>query len=453
MKFYLTRLPVAIFLGLLLFVVPACAISHAQKASASPTPAEQRRPQAKTKAELADYNTAYAVSGGDAMEKAATDFAAKYPTSELRGFLYSKAMHEFQIENRPDKILAMAEKVLSVDPDNPLALVMSATILSDVIKDDDKDRQKKIDTAIKNATRALQTVDTGLPAPAAATPEQFAAYKNSLRSMAHSALGITELKAGDNAAAEKELRASADLNKAAPDGFVLYHLSLALDHQHRNLEALDAVQDALRALKPEEDIAKLAQGERVRLVFQSMLDYQTENVPDKMLAICDKALAYAPNDPVALALSAFLMADSLSDSDKDPQKAAAIRKNANSALQNVDAGFAAPGGASASQVAVYKTYLRTKAHMALGMTALKTGDDAGAEKELKATYELNKSTPDGFVMYHLALAQDHQQKYAEALNSVEIAVRVLAPNDDLMKLAQGERSRLTLLVKPVGTPK
>src|SRR5437660_10121789 len=72
--------------------------------SAQAQPTGKRPPQAKTHQEYEDYNTAYAVSGGAAMEKAAADFAAKYPESELRSYLYSKALHEYQSRNQSDKM-------------------------------------------------------------------------------------------------------------------------------------------------------------------------------------------------------------------------------------------------------------------------------------------------------------------------------------------------------------
>jgi tetratricopeptide (TPR) repeat protein len=261
----MTRLALISFLALLL----TGGAARAQKPAASPNPAQAagpHMPQAKTKAEFNDYNAAHAITGGAAMEKAADEFAAKYPASELRGFLYSNAMHEYQKENRADKILAMGEKVLTLDANDPVALVMTATVLSDSLNDADNDRQQKIETIKKNAGRALQTVDTGLAPPANASPEQLTAYKNMLRSAAHSALGITALKSADDAEAEKELKAAADINKAAPDGFVLYHLALAQDHQQKYADALATIQNAIRAIRPEDELAKLAQGERERLL-------------------------------------------------------------------------------------------------------------------------------------------------------------------------------------------
>src|SRR5579863_3886415 len=118
-------------LVIVLMLIVMAGIAVAQQPSASPAPPAQssgkRPPQAKTQQVYKDYNTYYALSGGTVAEKAANDFAAKYPQSELREYLYSKAMHEYQNENNPSKMLAMGEKVLALDPDNSIALVLTVT--------------------------------------------------------------------------------------------------------------------------------------------------------------------------------------------------------------------------------------------------------------------------------------------------------------------------------------
>src|ERR1700755_3136013 len=53
---------------------------------------EVRRPQAKSEQERNDFKTAYALTSAASEEAAANDFAAKYPESELRHYLYSSAM-------------------------------------------------------------------------------------------------------------------------------------------------------------------------------------------------------------------------------------------------------------------------------------------------------------------------------------------------------------------------
>src|SRR5215471_11021826 len=169
------RLSLALILAL---AFTAGGLAQKQPA-ASPTPQGKRPPQAKTQAEFKEYNAAYAITGGAQMEAAADAFAKKYPDSELRQYLYAKAMHEYQTENNPAKMLAMGEKVLALDPDDPVALVLTATVLSDQLGDGDPDRTQKIATVRKNAAHALETVDT-MPPPAGATPEQVTAYKDTL---------------------------------------------------------------------------------------------------------------------------------------------------------------------------------------------------------------------------------------------------------------------------------
>jgi tetratricopeptide (TPR) repeat protein len=229
-------------------------------------PAGKHVPQAKTHPEFNDYNAAYAIAGGAASEKAADDFSAKYPDSELKSYLYSKAMHEYQNENNPEKMLSVGEKVLRLDPDNSIALVLTATVLADSLSDSDTDRQAKIARVKTNATHALDTLDSGFTPPANASPEQVKVFKNTLQSMAHSALGIVALKTADNPGAEKELRLSADLNQSQPDPYIWYHLALAQDHQKKYSEALDSVNHALQVMGANADLGNLAKGEQSRLL-------------------------------------------------------------------------------------------------------------------------------------------------------------------------------------------
>ena len=255
--------------SLLLILCCLSAASTAQAAAGTdkqPQPAAKHVPQAKTHPEFNDYNAAYAVAGGAASEKAADDFSAKYPESELKSYLYSKAMHEYQNENNPEKMLSVGEKVLRFDPDNSIALVLTATVLADSLSDTDTDRQAKVARIKTNAAHALDTVDSSFTPPANATPEQVKTYKDTLQSMAHSALGIVALKTADDSTAERELKLSADLNQGQPDPYIWYHLALAQDHQKKYQEALASVNHALQVIGTNADLGNLAKGEQTRLL-------------------------------------------------------------------------------------------------------------------------------------------------------------------------------------------
>jgi tetratricopeptide (TPR) repeat protein len=247
-----------------LLAVLTILVAGALAAPQSP-PAGKRPPQARTQQEFKDYNADYALSGGAVVEKAANDFAAQYPQSELREYLYSKAMHEYQNENNTAKMLETGRKVLGLDPDNSIALVLTATVLADGLSDTDADQRQKIAEIKKDAEHVLQTVDTAFVAPPNATPEQLTAYKNTLRSMARSAMGIMELKTNDDAAAEKDLAVAAEFVKTQPDPYILYHLALAQDHQKKYADALASITQALQYMGSNADLRTLAITERDRL--------------------------------------------------------------------------------------------------------------------------------------------------------------------------------------------
>lgn len=234
------------------------------QAQESTQPAAKVAPQAKTKEEFADYTAANSVTGGAAAEKAARHFERKHPQSELRVYLYSKTLHEYLTENNSGKVLELGQKVLTLDAGNAIALVLTATALADGMSEDDKDRDKKSEMIRDYCARAQQALAGGY-APPGATPEQVSAYLGMMQSMNHSALGILELKLGHDPEAEKELRTASEVRDAQPDPYVWYHLALALDHQKKYPEALNAVNSALKFVGANADLEKLAMGERDRL--------------------------------------------------------------------------------------------------------------------------------------------------------------------------------------------
>ncbi|MGZ7100968.1 MAG: hypothetical protein ACXVJ1_02965 [Candidatus Angelobacter sp.] len=242
-------------------------------------PAGKRVLQPKTQAEFNDYKAAYAISGGAASERAADDFAAKYPASELKSTLFAKAMHEYQTENNQPKILSTGQKVLQIDPDDAVALVLTANVLSDSLSETDTDRDKKVAEIKKNAGHALELMDANFSPVANATPEQVATYKKTLQALAHSALGITSLKIGDDTGAEKELKAASQANPSQPDPFIWYHLALAQDHQKKYDEALVSVKQAVENAASNPEIGTLAKGEQTRLLTLTGASASPEKLP------------------------------------------------------------------------------------------------------------------------------------------------------------------------------
>src|SRR5689334_7189056 len=149
---------------------PAGQSGPPQGASQAPAAVGKRPPQAKTQPEFDAFKTASATTDPAALEKAADDFAAKFPDSELRILLYKTAMRGYQNANNADKMLDMGRKCLALDPNDPEALVDVAEVLTERTRDTDLDKDQRLDEATKAAQKALQTIDTDVAFPAGTPP-------------------------------------------------------------------------------------------------------------------------------------------------------------------------------------------------------------------------------------------------------------------------------------------
>src|SRR5580692_7468556 len=239
-----------------------------QQGSAAPAPAVGKRPpQAKTQPEFDGYNAAMAnQKDAAAMEKAADDFATKFPDSELRVLLYKAAMRAYQNANNGDKMLETAQKLLKLDPDDPEALIASAEVITERTRDTDLDKDQRFAEATKYAQHALETIDTDVPVPANVAQAQIDAYKGLLRSSAYSVLGTIQYDQEKYADAQGYFQKSIDAYPSQPDPVVVLRLALALDKQGKYGDALKQANRAVDLTQEGTAAGTTARHERDRLV-------------------------------------------------------------------------------------------------------------------------------------------------------------------------------------------
>ena len=233
---------------------------------AAAAPQGKRMPAAKTQPEFDAFNAARQLTDAAATEKAADDFATKFPDSELRPMLYKAAMQRYQMANNGDKMTEMARKALSYDADDPEALLAVAQGLAESTRDTDLDKDQKIAEAKKDAERALVTVDTDVPVTGA-PPEQLAAFKNFLKSEAYTVLGTIAFKANNWPEAETNLKKSIDAFPQQPDTIAVFRLAVALDMQNKIPDAMKYANQAVDLTKdhPDSPAGKAARAEQDRL--------------------------------------------------------------------------------------------------------------------------------------------------------------------------------------------
>lgn len=236
----------------------------APAAGQTPAPQGKRPPAAKTQPEFEAYKAAVAQTDPAALEKAADDFAAKFPDSELRAPLYTVAMGRYQ--GNPDKMMEVGKKILVIDADDPAALVGVAQAIVEKMHDTDLDKDQERAEAKKYAERAMETINTDVPT-SGYSQEQLTGFKNGVLSEAYFILGTLSFKASNWADAEVNLRKSVDLMPQQPDAFTIFQLAVALDMQNKLPEATKYVDQAVDLTKdrPDSGVGKAARAEKDRL--------------------------------------------------------------------------------------------------------------------------------------------------------------------------------------------
>ena len=265
-----------------LITVLAASFVAAQAQSSASTPASSSAPQAgapnagrppvqtKTREEYKAYQAAVANGQNpEAMEKAADDFAAKFPNSDVRVLLYRAAMSSYQNAGNPEKMMNMGLKVLAIDKDDPEALIGIAEILEERTGPTDLDRQQRSEQVVEDASHALKTLDTDLAVPAGTSPDRVDAYKKYLRSTALAIIGTIYYKQEHFAEAEAKLRDATQADAANPDPVIVLRLALALDQQKKYPDALEQANRAVELTQEDSDLGRMARNERDRLVLQA----------------------------------------------------------------------------------------------------------------------------------------------------------------------------------------
>ncbi len=244
---------------------PQTQSAPAGQAAGAPANGGHKVLQAKSQEEMKAYQDATALTDPAAVEAAADNFAAKYPTSELRASLYIRAMNMYAQANNNEKVIITGRKAIAAEPTNPIPLVQVANVLSESTRENDMDREQRLTEAAKDAHAAIDNVDTGLLIPANADPARVAAAKTMILTMAYDTLGMVDMNRGNYAAAEKNLQMAIDQNKTNPEAVLYLRLSVAQDKLKNYSQSLDSANKAVQYSKDGTTVQNLAKQQLARL--------------------------------------------------------------------------------------------------------------------------------------------------------------------------------------------
>jgi tetratricopeptide (TPR) repeat protein len=220
--------------------------------------------QAKSQDELKAYQDAVSKTEAAQMDAAASAFAAKYPSSELKASLFIRAMNLYGQANNAEKVIELGRKAIVADPTNPVSLVQVGAVLVEETRDTDMDRDQRLAEAAKDSQSAIDNLSQ-LLTPPDATPERIAAVKASILTMAYDTLGMVDLNKKDPAGAEQQFLKAVDAGKAQPEAAIFLRLSVAQDQLKKYPEALDSANKALQYATQGSAAQNLAKQQQERL--------------------------------------------------------------------------------------------------------------------------------------------------------------------------------------------
>ena len=202
---------------------------------------------------------------------------------------------------------------------------------------------------------------------------------------------------------------------------------------------------------------KFPDSELLVAIYSAVMNkYQNINNSDKVLDIGHKILQLDPEYIPALAVTAYVLSESTRDTDLDrDQKYAEGLKNAQKVVKDIDTALVVPPSLTPEQVAGLKAYLISMADSAMGYIEMNQKVYPASEQHLKAAIDANKSADADPVVYlRLAVVQDYQKEYTDALTTIDKALQVAESqkNDAVATMAKSEKDRLSKLTTGSGTP-
>ena len=152
-------------------------------------PQAAKAPQWKSREEYDAYNAMATATDPDKKISLAEAFIQKYPTSDFKSGALLTEMQVYASQNKTDKAVEVAKKVLDIDPDNLVALRFLSFTFPFLYKPTDADATSKLSRADSDAHHGLDLLQK-LQKPAGATDEQFQQGVKEFRGVFNSCVGF-----------------------------------------------------------------------------------------------------------------------------------------------------------------------------------------------------------------------------------------------------------------------
>ena len=124
-------------------------------------------------------------------------------------------------------------------------------------------------------------------------------------------------------------------------------------------------------------------------------------------------------------------------------------------MKTIDTALVVPPTVTPEQLAGFKGFLLSMADSSMGYIELNQKNFPASEQHFKAAIEVYKGADgDPMAFLRLAIAQDNQRKYSEAITNVDKAIQMAETqkNNQVMNMAKNEKDRLSKLTAGSSQP-
>jgi len=256
--------------SLLLFsaiAAPGQSATQPEDETAAARPESSSAPRAGTRQELEAYRAAASLTDPAALEASATRFAREFPASQLRPFLFQRAMALYERANNPTKTLEMARAVLKYDPENPVALLAAAQMLADGARTSNLDRKARLAEARARAQSCLEHIER-ISQSGDMSEEEFGEISTRLRGAAHEVLGTVAFKLRDYPAALREYHIASAAQNDHPDPVVWLRMAVSFEKTGELEMSSEYAARAISSSKTGTRVRELAERQKDRMAQQ-----------------------------------------------------------------------------------------------------------------------------------------------------------------------------------------
>ncbi len=253
--------------ALLALVTAGISFAAPQAQQAAPAPAGEtptaKQPRVKSQAEGQALQAVFQAPDADTRLKSAEEFLVKYADSEFKAFVLMLEAETYRQRNDYEKTVIYGERVLEVDPQNYMAMLLLGSAISQRTREFDLDREEKLGRAEKYAKSALEIVKTAPKPRPDVTDEQWTQAKADFAAQAHEALALAAMARKNYPAAITEFKTAVETG-ATPDPATQVRLGAAYNLAGQYDNAIAILSKVMETPEIHPQIRQIAQAERAR---------------------------------------------------------------------------------------------------------------------------------------------------------------------------------------------